>query len=225
MAEIVDRDVVLKMLRGFTPLQRVLLATAGTLQGTLSAFFGTPVTIGLVHQDEIDGRIVREVDLVCAATTIAVGHAMTEAQVTDPDILHVARAVAFTPATLEAIRADLDPVALMCTIPVVSGDAPTIAVRYETVADYLLLDSMDQGSGVVGATGLIHDWTVSARVVAAVEVPVVLAGGLGPENVGEAISVVHPWGVDSETRTSRTDDRRRKDLERVEAFVAAATGG
>jgi phosphoribosylanthranilate isomerase len=150
---------------------------------------------------------------------------LATAQVTDPDILHVARAVAFTPATLEAIRADLDPVALMCTIPVVSGDAPTIAVRYETVADYLLLDSMDQGSGVVGATGLIHDWTVSARVVAAVGVPVVLAGGLGPENVGEAISVVHPWGVDSETRTSRTDDRRRKDLERVEAFVAAATGG
>jgi hypothetical protein len=37
MAEIVDRDVVLKMLRGFTPLQRVLLATAGTPQGMLSA--------------------------------------------------------------------------------------------------------------------------------------------------------------------------------------------
>jgi hypothetical protein len=86
MAEIVDRDVVLKMLRGFTSLQRVLLATAGTLQGALSAFFGTPVTIELVHQYETDGRVLREVDLVCAARKIAVGHAMTEAQVTDPDI-------------------------------------------------------------------------------------------------------------------------------------------
>jgi hypothetical protein len=86
MAEIVDRDVVLTMLRGFTPLQRVLLATAGTLQGTLSAFFGTPVTIELVHQHETDGRIFREVDLVCAAKKIAVGHAMTEAQITSPEI-------------------------------------------------------------------------------------------------------------------------------------------
>ena len=43
-----------------------------------------------------------------------------------------------------------------------------------------------------------------------------------PENF---ISVVRPWGVDSETRTSRADDRRRKDLDRVAAFVAAATHG
>ena len=86
MAEIVDRDGFLKMLRGFTPLQRALLATAGTLQGTLSAFFGTPVTIQLVHQDETDRRILREVDLVCAAKKITVGHAVTQAQVTDPEI-------------------------------------------------------------------------------------------------------------------------------------------
>jgi chorismate-pyruvate lyase len=86
MAEIVDRDVAFKMLRGFTPLQRVLLATAGTLQGALSAYFGSPVTIELVHQAETDGHILREVDLVCAAKKIAVGHAVTEAQVIDPDI-------------------------------------------------------------------------------------------------------------------------------------------
>ena len=150
---------------------------------------------------------------------------LATARVTEPDILHVARAVAFTPAALAAIRAELGRVALMCTIPIVGAGPPAVAARYEAVADYLLLDSMDQGSGVVGATGLVHDWSVSARVVARVGVPVVLAGGLGPENVREAISVVHPWGVDSETRTSRVDDRRRKDLERVEAFVAAATGG
>ena len=86
MAEIVDRDGVLRMLHTFTPVQRVLLATAGTLQGTLSAFFGAPVTIELLHQHETDGRILREVDLVCAAKQVAVGRATTEAQATDPDI-------------------------------------------------------------------------------------------------------------------------------------------
>jgi phosphoribosylanthranilate isomerase len=51
---------------------------------------------------------------------------------------------------------------------------------------------------------------------------VILAGGLGPENVAEAIARVRPAGVDSETRTSRDDDRRRKDLAKVEAFIERA---
>jgi len=52
----------------------------------------------------------------------------------------------------------------------------------------------------------------------------VLAGGLSPDNVGEAITTVEPWGVDSLTHTNRrlTDEDFRKDLELVERFVAAA---
>jgi phosphoribosylanthranilate isomerase len=77
-------------------------------------------------------------------------------------------------------------------------------------------------TGVVGASGLVHDWSVSASVVAAVDVPVFLAGGLGPENVVAAIERVRPAGVDSETRTSRDGDRRRKDPDRVRRFIELA---
>ena len=65
---------------------------------------------------------------------------------------------------------------------------------------------------------------MSAAIVAAVDVPVILAGGLSPENVGEAIAAVNPWGVDSLTFTNRSteDGGFRKDLDRVGAFVAAA---
>ena len=75
---------------------------------------------------------------------------------------------------------------------------------------------------MVGATGHTHDWSLSAALVAAVERPVILAGGLGPENVLEAIERVRPAGVDSETRTSRADDRRRKDPDRVRRFIETA---
>ena len=55
-------------------------------------------------------------------------------------------------------------------------------------------------------------------------VPVILAGGLSPENVAEAICAVRPWGVDSLTHTNRpmSGGGFRKDLELVEDFVTAA---
>lgn len=69
-----------------------------------------------------------------------------------------------------------------------------------------------------------------ARMVAQSPVPVVLAGGLSPENVAEAVRVVRPWAVDSFTRTDRPGQRGVKDPERVRAFVenaraAAAASG
>jgi len=72
----------------------------------------------------------------------------------------------------------------------------------------------------VGATGETHDWSISRRIVERVDVPVILAGGLGPDNVAEAIRTVEPAGVDSYTETSRTE--RRKDIARSRAFVRAA---
>ena len=62
----------------------------------------------------------------------------------------------------------------------------------------LLLDSHDPATGIVGATGLTHDWSLSALIPPAVDIPVILAGGLGPENVEQAIGAVNPAGVDSE---------------------------
>ena len=111
---------------------------------------------------------------------------------------------------------------MMVTIPVRDAGAVELARRYAPCSDFLLLDTADPASGVVGATGHTHDWTVSARVVAAVDVPVFLAGGLGPENVGEAIRQVRPAGVDSETRTSCGHDRRRKDPDKVRRLIEIA---
>lgn len=48
----------------------------------------------------------------------------------------------------------------------------------------------------LGGTGRTHDWDVSWRIVEAVEVPVILAGGLNPGNVAEAMRLVKPYAVD-----------------------------
>lgn len=65
-------------------------------------------------------------------------------------------------------------------------------------SDFVLLDSGRPSALVpeLGGTGRTHDSAVSAQIVSRLDVPVFLAGGLGPENVAEAIRTVRPAGVD-----------------------------
>jgi phosphoribosylanthranilate isomerase len=106
-----------------------------------------------------------------------------------------------------------------------TGEAALAAAeRFAPVSDFLLLDTKVEHIPGIGAAGLVHDWDVSARIVERVgrDVPVILAGGLGPENVAAAIAHVRPAGVDSFTLTNTAHDRRRKDPDRVRAFVSEA---
>ena len=90
----------------------------------------------------------------------------------------------------------------------------------------MILDSVDPDIAGVGAAGVVHDWAISSAIVDAVDVPVILAGGLSPDNVAGAIAAVRPWGVDSLTHTNQPISAGgfRKDPARVVAFVAAARG-
>ncbi|MGY4100913.1 phosphoribosylanthranilate isomerase [Nocardia sp. R16R-3T] len=87
--------------------------------------------------------------------------------------------------------------------------------------DAVLLDS--RTADRLGGTGRTHDWSVSAAVVTALRelgCPVVLAGGLGPDNVADAITRVRPFAVDVNSGVeAATGD---KDPAACAAFVAAA---
>jgi len=109
----------------------------------------------------------------------------------------------------------------MRAIPVIDEASVEVTRSYQGVADFLLLDSYDPGTRQFGALGRAHDWNISRQIVDNVGIPVILAGGLGPENVAEAIAAVHPAGVDSKTKTDRADGTG-KDLAKVRAFVTAA---
>lgn len=141
----------------------------------------------------------------------------------EPQIVHLPGiAEHLAPDDVDALREQLGDVEVMVTIPVRDAESLDMARRFDRCSDYLLLDTVHPETGIVGATGQAHDWSLSARIVGEVETPVILAGGLGPDNVTEAIRQVGPEGVDSEIKTSRPDDRRRKDPDRLRRFVAAA---
>jgi phosphoribosylanthranilate isomerase len=145
-----------------------------------------------------------------------------KAETLRPDVLHLcpepgALSVADVGAIHDRTPAGVD---LMQAIEVDGPAAVDRAQRYDDVSDSLILDTATTDVPGVGASGETHDWSISREVVEATDAPVILAGGLSPDNVAEAVRAVRPAGVDSYTRTSRTE--RRKDHEAVEAFVDRA---
>jgi anthranilate synthase/indole-3-glycerol phosphate synthase/phosphoribosylanthranilate isomerase len=103
---------------------------------------------------------------------------------------------------------------------------------------YVLLDSLrDDGSGVSGGSGKTVDWDFAKDVVDAGEIvekpqssnaksgkfplPIILAGGLTPTNVAEAIVRVCPWAVDVSGGVENQDGTA-KDLDKVREFIVAA---
>jgi len=86
--------------------------------------------------------------------------------------------------------------------------------------DAFITDTFDPASGASGATGRVHDWAVSRRLVEISPRPVILAGGLTPDNVGVAIHAVRPAGVDCHTGVEAVSGR--KSGVRVRRFLAAA---
>lgn len=120
-----------------------------------------------------------------------------------------------TPATLETI-ADATDVALVLSI---GSDAVTTAERYDRVVDALLVDSVDEDGG--GGTGETHDWERTRDATAGLESPLILAGGLTPDNVTGAVRTVDPFAVDVASGVEA--DGGVKDHDAVRSFVSRAT--
>ena len=84
------------------------------------------------------------------------------------------------------------------------------------IFDAVLLDSFSKGQ--YGGTGKVHDWGLSRQIREAVApIPVILAGGLKPENVKEAILAVEPYAVDVASGVEASPGI--KDHGKVRAFV------
>ncbi|MES2160265.1 MAG: phosphoribosylanthranilate isomerase [Pseudomonadota bacterium] len=86
--------------------------------------------------------------------------------------------------------------------------------------DMFITDTYNPATGAKGATGLTHDWSVSAELVRRSPKPLMLAGGLTPDNVAAAIRQVRPAAVDAHTGLEGPNGR--KDLEKTRRFVAEA---
>ena len=142
-----------------------------------------------------------------------------------PNILHIA-GMEFTAdkSFAERLHKECPGVKLMQAVLVDGPEAIARAKEYANFCDYILTDSGLAADTGIGASGMTHDWNIDAEIVRSINIPVIIAGGLGPDNVEECIKQVKPYGVDSLTRTSYkyTDGVMEKDIPKVKEFCERA---
>lgn len=141
-----------------------------------------------------------------------------------------------------AVKDHFPEVRIMRSIPIgqrANADSEAVlalAEMLEPLSDYFLTDTVIVGekgtagadqpvAGFVGITGLTCDWSVAAQLVNQSRIPVILAGGVSPENVAAGIRQVRPYGVDSCTCTNAVDEdgrsiRFKKDPTRVRQLLS-----
>ncbi len=122
---------------------------------------------------------------------------------------------------LQRARESLDAgLILVVPVPPAGAEAEQLveqAKELEPLADYLLIDTKGPHGG---GTGITHDWSVSRRIVERCDTPVLLAGGLNPFNVEQAIRTVRPAGVDVASGVEQAPGI--KDEELMREFVEKA---
>lgn len=142
-----------------------------------------------------------------------------------PDILHIAGdGYAADEAFVQRLHEVAPNTKLMQAVLVDNESAVDRAKAYAKYCDFILTDSGLAPDTGIGASGMTHDWNIDARIVKECGKPVIMAGGLGPDNVAEAITQCHPYGVDSLTKTSIKYDGgyMEKDIAKVREFCQNA---
>jgi len=182
--------------------------------------------VGVITEVPVDSP--REVEPATAADLLAdVPPFVTATLVTMPDsaerVVELVRTIGpdavqihgeWTPDEIRYIRAETQRKVLLA----VDAAEPGRAEELDAVADALVLDSTDESGA--GGTGETHDWTRAGELADRLTSPVVLAGGLTPDTVAEAIRAADPFAVDVASGVEL--DGGRKDHNAVARFVANA---
>ena len=143
-----------------------------------------------------------------------------------PDILHICgNEFKCTKELADNLRSICPGIEIMQAVGLPNENALEEAIHFASFCDYLILDTINPAITSIGVAGKTHSWEDDKRIVEAVSpTKVIMAGGLGPDNVYDAIKAVRPYGVDSFTKTSNKINGvlQGKDKEKILSFVKEA---
>ncbi len=183
--------------------------------------------VGLTHraEDQVTAETARAIiyTLASDAESVLVTHLLDPKEVADLAQYVGARSIQvhgqMPVPDLRFLRLLAPDKRLLKTIHVTGDNAVHQAAAYAQHADALVLDS--RTADRLGGTGLPHGWSISRRIVTAVSPrPILLAGGLRPDNVEQAVQGVRPAGVD--VNSGVEDSSGRKDTAKMRDFISRA---
>jgi phosphoribosylanthranilate isomerase len=186
-------------------------------------FIGVVVEVPVATPRKIDRELAAEIvdEIPAAAKTVmvimppSVEEAVELYEAVKPDYVQLHGRE--PPHFLEGLRSMI-PCKVIKTLHVGTDTPPEKVVEeaegYVPSCDFILLDTKTKA---MGGSGMTHDWSVSARVVEEVGIPVFLAGGLNPDNVKKAVGAVGPYCVDTSSGVEKTPGK--KDPEKVRRFI------
>lgn len=192
---------------------------------------GFPLRLA-VHQEDMDERRTAE---VVARLPPGVRPVLITYLAEPEAVLALARAIGVTRVQLHGdvspdavrelkrLRPDLEVIKSLVVRDCNLSELERGVRDFAPCADAFLTDTYDPATGATGATGRVHDWSVSRELVRLSPLPLILAGGLTPDNVREAVNAVRPAGVDAHTGLERPDGC--KDPALAAAFVREALAG
>lgn len=193
---------------GVTSEEDALLAVAMGADAVGFVFAPSPRQIAPVQARDIVRRLPYE--------TVTMGVFRNEAP---QRVVEVVNTLGLRGAQLHGLESPAEAAWIRQRVPFVvkafAADPDELARAADYEVDALLIDARHPGSGEV------FDWDLADLLPP--DVPTILAGGLTPENVAEAIATVGPWGVDVSTGVESSPGR--KDPVKVMRFVAAARRG
>jgi len=126
-----------------------------------------------------------------------------------------------SPSLAYALHRELRSLPVIRAVDANSGDPLKNALEASKVFDAVLLDSLTEGN--LGGTGTVHDWKLSRDIRGAIQPrPLILAGGLTPTNIEEAVRLVQPYAVDVSSGVELSPGV--KDPQKIQEFVDKAKG-
>ena len=174
--------------------------------------------VGITHLAEDKVSVPKARELIRSIPPFVTRVAVTHLQ-TAPDIIPMLEELAVDTVQLHndilleeirKIRETLPYLKIVKSVSVTGTEAIAYAERFVGEVDGIILDS--RTADRLGGTGLTHDWSISRRIVEELPLPVILAGGLTPDNLEAAINAVHPYAVDV---NSGVEPDQKKDPEKV----------
>jgi phosphoribosylanthranilate isomerase len=183
--------------------------------------------VGFMHFPRSPRHV--DIDTLGSLISAARGRAETAVVLVNPDNTLVAQVAALgpdwlqlhgpeSPRRVEAIRAEAG-LAIIKALPIGGAEDVAAIAGYADIADRLLLDAKPPKQAErPGGHGIVFDWTLLGALDPGVSF--MLSGGLTPDNVGEAVKTVRPFGVDVSSGVETAPGE--KDAGLVRAFIAAA---